>query len=119
MNRSRRTFLRTLLGSSVLAASTRRGVSEETIRVSDEQLIGVAEAPVLMVDELTAPLKIASLELLRHGRNFLVRVRTAGGEEGLAVPNAMRLIDAYPVFVNRVAPFFVGKDARQLEPLLW
>src|SRR5262249_22428942 len=25
----------------------------------------------------------------------------------------------YPIFVNRVASFFVGKDARQLEPLLW
>jgi L-alanine-DL-glutamate epimerase-like enolase superfamily enzyme len=29
------------------------------------------------------------------------------------------LIHTYPIFVNRVAPFFVGKDARQLEPLLW
>ena len=59
------------------------------------------------------------MELLRNGRNFLVRVRTTGGDEGLGVPNAMRLIDVYPLFVNRVAPFFVGKDARQLEPLLW
>ncbi len=87
--------------------------------LSDEQLKRVADAPVLDVDELTAPLKIASLELLRNGRNFLVRVRTTRGEEALAVPNAMRMVDAYPIFVNRVAPFFVGKDARQLEPLLW
>ena len=36
---------------------------------------------------------------------------------GAGVPNAMRLLDVYPLFVNRVAPFFVGKDARQLEPL--
>ena len=31
----------------------------------------------------------------------------------------MHLIHTYPIFVNRVAPFFVGKDARGLEPLLW
>jgi hypothetical protein len=31
----------------------------------------------------------------------------------------MHLIHTYPIFVNRVAPFFVGKDARRLEPLLW
>ena len=71
MNRSRRTFLSTVLGSGVLAASARRGTAEETVRVSDEQLIRVAEAPVLTVEELTAPLKIASLELLRNGRSAL------------------------------------------------
>ena len=31
----------------------------------------------------------------------------------------MHLVHTYPIFLNRVAPFFVGKDARQLEPLLW
>ena len=35
------------------------------------------------------------------------------------MPNAMHLVHTYPVFVNRVAPFFAGKDARQLEPVLW
>ncbi len=79
----------------------------------------VAEAPVLKVEELSAPVTIASMELLRNGRNFVVRVRSKDGGEGLAVPNAMRLIDSYPIFLRRVAPFFLGKDARQLEPLLW
>ena len=31
----------------------------------------------------------------------------------------MQLVHTYPMFLNRVAPFFVGKDAAQLEPLLW
>ncbi len=59
------------------------------------------------------------MELLRNRRNFLVRVRTTDGAEGIGVPNAMHLVHTYPIFLNRVAPFFVGKDARQLEPLLW
>ena len=68
---------------------------------------------------LEKPVKIASMELLRNRRNFLVRVRTTDGAEGIGVPNAMHLVHTYPIFLNRVAPFFVGKDARQLEPLLW
>src|SRR3954451_3452981 len=119
MNRARRSFLRTTLGAGVRAASARRGGADEPRRVTDEQLERAAEAPVLQVDGLTSPLKIASMELLRKGRNFVVRVRTTGGDEGLGVPNAMRLLDVYPLFVRKVAPFFVGKDARQLEPLLW
>jgi L-alanine-DL-glutamate epimerase-like enolase superfamily enzyme len=55
---------------------------------------------------------------MRNGRTYLVRARSTDGAEGLIVPNADRLRDVYPVFLNRVAPFFVGKDARELEPLL-
>ena len=116
MNLARRSFLRKTLGAGVLAASAtstaRSGSGAEEHRVTDDQLVRAAEAPVLQVDGLTAPLRIASMELLKNGRNFLVRVRTSGGDEGLGVPNAMRLLDVYPLFVRKVAPFFVGKDAR-------
>ncbi len=74
---------------------------------------------MLRVEGLASPVKIASMELLRHGHNFLVRVRTPAGDEGIGVPNASRLIEVYPFFVRKVVPFFVGKDARHLEPLLW
>src|SRR4029077_20181171 len=50
--------------------------------------------------------------------NFLVRARSTDGAEGLIVPNCDRMGDIYPVFLKRVAPFFVGKDARELETLL-
>ena len=59
------------------------------------------------------------MELLRNGHQFLVRVRSKDGAEGLGVPNSMHMVHTYPIFLNRVAPFFLGKDARQLEPLLW
>jgi L-alanine-DL-glutamate epimerase-like enolase superfamily enzyme len=119
MGCSRRFFLQATSGAGFLAAMARRSVATEQSRITNEQLDRAAAAPVLQVDELMEPVKIAALELLRNGRIFLVRVRTTDGDEGLAVPNAVRLIDAYPIFLNRVAPFFVGKDARQLEPLLW
>jgi L-alanine-DL-glutamate epimerase-like enolase superfamily enzyme len=78
-----------------------------------------AARPVLRAEQLDRPVEIASMELLRNGRNFLVRVRSVDGAEGIGVPNAMHMIHLYPIFLNRIAPFFKKKDARRLEPLLW
>lgn len=119
MSLSRRSFVRATLGAGLVASAVRRGVSEEASRSLYERLDQVAEAPVLRAESLEKPVKIASMELLRNRRNFLVRVRSTDGAEGIGVPNAMHLIHTYPIFLNRVAPFFVGKDARQFEPLLW
>ena len=119
MSLPRRSLLRTALGATILPWTARRGAADEHPRVSPGRLDEVAAAPVLRVEGLEKPVKIASMELLRNRRNFLVRVRTTDGAEGIAVPNAMHMVHTYPIFLNRVAPFFVGKDARQLEPLLW
>ncbi len=86
-------------GLSALAALP-RAEAEEPRRLTREALVRIAEAPVLKVDELSSPVTIASMELLRNGRNFVVRVRSTSGDEGLAVPNAMRLIDSYPIFLR-------------------
>jgi L-alanine-DL-glutamate epimerase-like enolase superfamily enzyme len=121
METTRRRALQTALGAGLLAMAPHRGATGQSQgqSVSSEELLRVAEAPVLQVSDLAAPVTITEMELLRNRRNFVVRVRTKEGAEGLAVPNAMHLVHTYPIFLNRVAPFFVGKDARQLEPLLW
>ena len=121
MNLPRRSFLRSTLGAATVASGTitRSARADDVPRVSDAQLDRVLDTPVLNVQDLTSPLKIASMKLLKNGRNFLVRVRTVGGDEGVGVANGMHLIHTYPIFINRVASFFVGKDARRLEPLLW
>lgn len=112
---SRRHFLQ---AAAVAAAGARRAGAKEDRRPTVEQLDRAAARRVLHLGTLKSPVRIASLELLRNGRTFLVRVRSTDGAEGLIVPNADRLRDVYPVFLNRVAPFFKGKDARDLEPLL-
>ncbi|MBW3599982.1 MAG: mandelate racemase/muconate lactonizing enzyme family protein [Planctomycetes bacterium] len=117
MNHNRRAFLKTSAAAAGLAIS-RASLGDEP-PVPAEELDRVAAEPVLHADSLTEPVRIESMELLRNGRVFLVRVRSRDGAEAIAVPNASRLRDAYPIFLNRVAPFFVGKDARELEPLLW
>ncbi len=115
----RRPLLGAALGAAVLPWTARRADADGPRPVDPRRLDEVAAAPVLRVEGLDRPVVIASMELLRNRRDFLVRVRSADGAEGIAVPNCMHMIHTYPIFLNRVAPFFKGKDARQLEPLLW
>jgi L-alanine-DL-glutamate epimerase-like enolase superfamily enzyme len=118
MRLNRRTFFGTAAGAgcSVAALGVARGDDRrDLLRRLDE----AAAAPVLRAEMIETPVTVASMELLRNRRNFLVRVRSTDGAEGLAVPNCMHMVHTYPIFLNRVAPSFVGKDARRLEPLLW
>src|SRR6516165_1264302 len=120
MPRTRRSFLGIALGTgSLLAAAAPARAAGDDVRATYEKIDQAAAAPILNTALWPKPVKIASMELLRNRKNFLVRVRTDDGAEGMGVPNAMHYVHTYPIFVNRVAPFFVGKDARQLEDLLW
>jgi L-alanine-DL-glutamate epimerase-like enolase superfamily enzyme len=116
---TRRTFVASTLSAGVLAAPSRGSAGGDERRALEQKLDEAAAAPVVRVDALEKPIKITSMELLRNRRNFLVRVRTTDGAEGIGVPNAMHMVHTYAIFLNRVAPFFIGKDARELEPLLW
>ena len=118
MASTRRDFLRYSTVAGALAVAQPLDAAEQK-QVTFEELDRVAAAPVLQVESLTSPVKIESMELLRNERTFLVRVRSNGGGEGISVANASRLKDAYPIFLNRVAPFCVGKDARRWEDHLW
>jgi L-alanine-DL-glutamate epimerase-like enolase superfamily enzyme len=116
---TRRSFLAGTMSAGVLASPSLGRAAVDDRRAIEQKLDEAAAAPVLRIDGIDKPVKIASIELLRNARNFLVRVRTTDGAEGIGVPNAMHMVHTYPVFLNRVAPFFIGKDARELEPLLW
>ena len=74
--------------------------------------------PVLKPDLFPDPIIIESLELLRYENNFLCRVRSKNGAEGISVGNNDQLKSLYPIFINRLQPFFPGKDARDWETLL-
>jgi L-alanine-DL-glutamate epimerase-like enolase superfamily enzyme len=110
---SRRGFLKT--GAAAAAASlTRPALSEaQGARVSE-----ALAAPALKRELFPRPVTLASVELLKSGRFFLVRARSTDGGEGLAEGHGPVLESAWPIVVQRVAPFFAGKDARDLESLL-
>lgn len=83
-----------------------------------DPLDGILHQRVLKRDFFPDPLIIESVELMRYRDNFLCRVRTSDGAEGLSVSNNMQMISLYPIFTNRIQPFFIGKDARDLEELI-
>lgn len=119
MSHSRRNFLKLAAGTGALGLAAGRLDAAQQRQPTPEQVDRAAAAPILRIESLASPVKIASIELLRNGRVFLVRVRSTDGAEGLAVPNADRLIDTYPIFLKHVVPFLIGKDAREWESLLW
>jgi len=77
----------------------------------------VLRQPVLKRELFPAPAVIESLELLRDGDSFLCRVRSRDGATGLSVGHG-GLKALYPLFVHNLQPFFIGKDARDLDLLL-
>jgi len=77
----------------------------------------VLKQPVLKKELFATPVIIETLELLRYQGNFLCRVRSKDGAEGISVGHSS-LNSLYPIFVNLLQPFFVGKDARDLDLLL-
>jgi len=107
------------MGASLAAAAAARPPAAEPPRPDSDSLERILAEPVFRRDLLKAPVRIEALELLRSGRQFLVRARSSDGAESVTVPNNSRLLDVYPLLIKRVAPFFIGKDARDLEQLLW
>jgi L-alanine-DL-glutamate epimerase-like enolase superfamily enzyme len=74
--------------------------------------------PVLKKDLFHDPVIIDTLELLRLKDDFLCRVRSKDGAIGISVANSDQMRSLYPVFINRLQPFFIDKDARDLEKIL-
>lgn len=116
MKLSRRSFVATAAGS--LPFVTSRSFSATEAQSVVEAVDRAANAPVLNLDDIQSPVIIKSMELLRNGEEILVRVRSRGGAEGISVSNSYWLADTYSLFLNRVADFLIGKDARRLETLL-
>jgi L-alanine-DL-glutamate epimerase-like enolase superfamily enzyme len=72
---------------------------------------------VLKKQLFSQPVVIESLELLRSGPSFLCRVRSRDGAEGMSVGHST-LNTLYPVLLKNLQPFFLGKDARELDLIL-
>jgi L-alanine-DL-glutamate epimerase-like enolase superfamily enzyme len=85
---------------------------------SPEELDRVTAVPVLKLAGLTSPVVIDSVRLLKKGKEYLVHVRSKDGAEGVSLTNP-RPEYLSPILNQLVIPFLIGKDARDLENLLW
>jgi L-alanine-DL-glutamate epimerase-like enolase superfamily enzyme len=86
--------------------------------VTPNELEKAASTPVLNRRALRTPVTIESIECLRDGRDEFVRVRSKEGAEGVSLTNS-RGGYLFPILKQLVAPYFLGKDARDLEDHLW
>ena len=77
----------------------------------------ILRQPVLKRELFASPVIIESLELLRYQGSFLCRVRSRDGAEGISVAHS-GIAALYPLFLLHLKPFFLGKDARDLDLLL-
>ena len=120
MNATRREFFKKSAiisaGTAFLGGAARANTVSEFERYA--ALDEVLSKSVLKKELFPNPVIIDSLELLRFEDNFLCRVRSKSGAEGISVSNNMQMVSLYPIFTRRLQPFFPGKDARNLEQLL-
>jgi len=109
----RRRFLGGALGAGAI------GVRSASAEPALTDLDRAAAAPVLKREGLTSPVIVDSLRLLRKDGEHFVHVRSRDGAEGASVVNPPRADYLDKILKQLVMPFFVGKDARELEDLLW
>ena len=83
-----------------------------------EVLDRILAQPVFRKSLFPDPVMIESVELLHLKGNYICRVRSTGGATGHSVSNNAQMRVLFPISVKLVNPFFVGKDARDLEKLL-
>jgi L-alanine-DL-glutamate epimerase-like enolase superfamily enzyme len=106
---------RTFLGSAAAAGAG----SAMAAGPSAADLDRAASKPVLKRELFKTPVIIESIRLLRKDREYFVHVRSKDGAEGISLTNPPRADYLDKILKRLVIPFFIGKDARDLDSLLW
>ena len=123
MQFDRRSFLAGGLGAGLAGLSSAHAFQAKTKdgspRPDVRDLDKAASLPVLRTDTMRSPVIIESIKLLKKDRDYFVRVRSKDGAEGVSLPNPPREEYLDKILNQLVIPFFIGKDARDLENLLW
>jgi L-alanine-DL-glutamate epimerase-like enolase superfamily enzyme len=89
-----------------------------TVQANFAKLDAARDRPVFRRDLFPNPVVIDSIELLHYKNSWLCRVRSTDGAEGISISNSQQMQTLYPIFMERIAPFFLTEDARDLERLL-
>ena len=124
MGSNRRQFLSTAVTGGLAAAipvsSFGKGDSNRySISVDEkyEKLDQILKQAVFKREEFTSAVIIDRVQLLRFENNFVCRVRSTDGAEGISVGHGT-LRNLYPIFTNLIQPFLINKDARDLDLIL-
>src|SRR5215472_12049110 len=118
MRLSRRRFLAVGAGTGAISIFPAGPAFARNTDAKDRVLEKAAARPVLNLKAFKDPIIIESVELLRKGKEHFVRVRTKDGAEGISVDDG-RMDVLHPILNQLVIPYFIGKDARDLEEHLF
>lgn len=75
--------------------------------------------PVLKRELFPEPVIIESLDLLRDRSNCMYRVCSKDGAEGISAGHPFIAKGSYPMVLTILQKYFVGKDARDLDQLIF
>lgn len=125
MKSTRRKFISTSVAGTLAATipfsgctKSVSGSTSSSAVVDYSKLDEILNKPVFKRELFPSPVIIETLELLKYKGSFLCRVRSRDGAEGISVGHSGQLRSLYPVFTNLLQPFFIGKDARDLDLLV-
>jgi L-alanine-DL-glutamate epimerase-like enolase superfamily enzyme len=123
MKTNRRQFISTAALAGLAAPAMSPASRGATSRARDDvvqrraRIDAALAQPVLRRELFRSPIIIESVELLRLDNRYLCRVRSKDGAEGISVAhNTMSRL--YPIFLRNLQPFFIGKDARELDVIM-
>ena len=114
---NRREFLASGLSLGVYSLLRPGLQSSLDTRITVEEFEKVIQQPVLNKSIFASPVLIDSIALLKSGDLYLVHTRAKNGAQGIALASS-RAAYLYPIFQQLVTPFFIGKDARDIESLI-
>lgn len=79
----------------------------------------ILKLPILKKELFASPVVIEKIELLNDRKNFICRVSSTDGAVGISIGHPFIAQNSYPMFLNILIPFFIGKDARELDELIY
>ena len=124
MKTNRRTFISSaaLAGGAAALSPVSLAETQDRSRRTTPDYAALDRAlsmPVLKREFFSEPVIIEKLELLQDRDNFICRVRSRDGAEGVSIGHPFISKQGYPMFNTGVIPHFVGEDARDLDRLVY
>lgn len=134
MKSNRRKFISTAVASSLAATlplsssalkETSPDPTQKELTSKYAKLDEILKQPVFKKELFTSPVIVETIELLRDRENFMVRVRSKDGAEGLSVGHTGlnprggggQSVRNWPVYKGLIDSF-TGKDARNLDEMI-
>ena len=108
-------FKSSLATAAALAWPPHRIAAPAEVAANMAKLNPELTRPVFKRELFPNPVIIDSIELLHYKKSWLCRVRSKDGGEGISISNAAQMASLWPIFMDRIAPFFLETDARDLE----